>query len=80
MPYFGIESLQEIPSYLWINGTLTFKRPYRIFLLLKYGKKLVMLPKLWTFGKKVEVSDHVSNHYINKILDIHPLTVHNIRI
>ena len=25
MPCFGIYTLQEISSYLWINGTLTFK-------------------------------------------------------
>jgi hypothetical protein len=25
------------------------------------------------FAKKIEVSDRISNHYLNKILDVHPL-------
>ena len=69
MPCFSIHPLQEISSYLWINVTLTFEST----LIKKYLNmiKIVHLPKLRTFWKKLKSVIVSQNNYLNKIFDVH---------
>ena len=77
MPCFGINPLQEISSYLWINGTLTFDNTYR-------KNRYLKMIKNWSFAytthilreKKLSPVIVFKNHYLNKIFAVHPLKLH----